>query len=170
MVLILLFERIAAGLEVNREDVMKMGRGGILTEPSRRPERRTVGRTQTSAGAKKIAAIVLAAGQSQRMGEQNKLLLKIEDQSVIQEVVNNLAQSEVDQIFVVTGHEEDRVRNELKDRQVTFIHNPEFAEWPQYIAAYGVVRFTSQFCGCACVSGRYAIRQKRSNRCTDQFL
>ena len=121
------FERIAAGLEVNREDVMNMGRGGILTEPSRRPERRTVGRTQTAAGAKKIAAIVLAAGQSQRMGEQNKLLLKIEDQSVIQEVVNNLEQSEVDQIFVVIGHEEERVRNELKDRQVTFIHNPEYA-------------------------------------------
>ena len=64
----------AAGLEVNREDVMNMGGGGILTEPSRRPERRTVARTQTAAGAKKIAAIVLAAGQSQRMGGTEQAL------------------------------------------------------------------------------------------------
>ena len=121
------FERLAAGLEVLPEHVMQMGSGGILIEPSRRPERRTAVINQEIHNSNRIAAVVLAAGQSQRMGRENKLFLKIGERSIIQEVIMNLNDSRVDQVFVVTGHEEERVRSELESLNATFIHNSEYA-------------------------------------------
>ena len=122
------FERLVAGLDVDAEEIMQMGVGGILTEPSRRLERRTAATTQTDESEKRIAAIVLAAGQSRRMGKQNKLFLPFENRSVIQQVVSNLEESKVSQIFVVTGHEEELVRAELEDSSVTFVSNPEYSK------------------------------------------
>ena len=122
------FERLAAGLEVLSEDIIKMGIGGIVPEPPKRPVRRTLVERQAAAtGEKKVAAIVLAAGQSSRMGDQNKLFLKVGERSMIQQVVANLTASSVNRIFVVTGHEREQVRAELQDEKVTFIHNREFA-------------------------------------------
>ena len=122
------FERLAAGLDVDADEIMKMGIGGILTEPSRRPERRTVAAADKVEEKGKIAAIVLAAGQSRRMGKQNKLFLKLGNQSVIQQVVANLKNSKVSDTFVVTGHEQELVEEELEGASVTFINNPEYAK------------------------------------------
>ena len=122
------FERLAAGLDVDAEEIMQMGVGGILTEPSRRPERRTATTTKSKDTEQKIAAIVLAAGQSRRMGRENKLFLPLEDRSVIQQVVANLEGSRVSQIFVVTGHEQEMVRKELDQASVTFVNNPEYSK------------------------------------------
>lgn len=122
------FERLAAGLEVRSEDIMQLGVGGIVPEPPKRPVRRTVVDSQETSDDIKIAAIVLAAGESSRMGERNKLFLKIGDCSMIQQVVANLSKSTVDRIFVVTGHDRERVRSELKDLSVTFVHNREYAQ------------------------------------------
>ncbi len=122
------FERLAAGLEVLPEHIMQMGVGGIVPEPPKRPVRRTVVNEINPSEKIKVAAIVLAAGQSTRMGEQNKLFLKIGERSMIQQVVANLTASKVERIFVVTGHERERVRNELRDLSVTFIHNRDYAE------------------------------------------
>ncbi len=121
------FERLAAGLEVRSEDIMQMGVGGIIPEPPKRPVRRTVADRSEAAGEAKIAAIVLAAGQSSRMGERNKLFLKVGKRSMLQQVVANLTNSKVDRVFVVTGHDRERVREELKDQPVTFVHNRDYA-------------------------------------------
>ncbi len=120
------FERLAAGLEILPEDVMKMGIGGILTEPSRRPERRTVVTSHPESGMKKVVAIVLAAGESTRMGNDNKLLLDVGGRSVIAQVVQNLVKSKVNRVLIVTGHESEQVRSELATYDVSFVQNPEF--------------------------------------------
>lgn len=124
----LVFERLAAGIEVLPSDIVEMGHGGIMLEPSKRPVRRTVEESLQISAERKIAAIVLAAGQSSRMGGHNKLFLRVGERSMIQQVVANLADSAVDRIFVVTGHERERVRNELKNQPVTFVHNREFSK------------------------------------------
>jgi molybdenum cofactor cytidylyltransferase len=69
------------------------------------------------------AAIVLAAGRSVRMGTQ-KLLLPIGDRPVITRIVEELLASPVDQIIVVVGAEEQRIREALNERAVTIIRNP----------------------------------------------
>jgi molybdenum cofactor cytidylyltransferase len=73
-----------------------------------------------------ICAIVLAAGQSERMGTQ-KLLLPWGGTTVIGHIVEQLLHSALDQVIVVTGHDQTLVGRELAERSVTFTHNPHYA-------------------------------------------
>jgi molybdenum cofactor cytidylyltransferase len=55
-----------------------------------------------------ISAIILAAGESKRMGEQ-KLLMKWGDSSVIEHVLRVFLQAGVDEIAVITGSHRDEI-------------------------------------------------------------
>lgn len=70
-----------------------------------------------------ITAIVLAAGLSRRMGKKNKLLLKIDAQTLIEKVVANVLQSKAEEVIVVLGHEAVKVQHILKDKSVKMIKN-----------------------------------------------
>ncbi len=75
-----------------------------------------------------IAAVVLAAGKSSRMG-RNKLLIPFADgRPIIVHVVDAALAAGLDPVVVVTGHEADKVRGVLADRAVCFAHNPRHAE------------------------------------------
>jgi len=107
-----------------------MGVGGVLADIPSRPLPRTLA-TQEAAGqprAPRIAALVLAAGQSRRMGTLNKLLIEIDGVPMVRGVVEMLRQYRADPIVVVTGHERERVAAALKDLSVTLVHNPNFAQ------------------------------------------
>jgi molybdenum cofactor cytidylyltransferase len=73
-----------------------------------------------------IAAIVLAAGTSSRMGKANKLLLDFRGKPLIRHTLEQLALSSVDKIWVVTGYEEEKVRKVLDGMDVEIVHNPRF--------------------------------------------
>src|SRR5262249_56530270 len=66
--------RLLAGLAVPREAIAGMGVGGFLMEIVPRPQPRD---EPVAADGRRIAAIVLAAGRSTRMGGPNKLLAEI---------------------------------------------------------------------------------------------
>jgi molybdenum cofactor cytidylyltransferase len=72
-----------------------------------------------------ICAIVLAAGESRRMGAQ-KLLLPFGSTTVIGHIVDQLLGSAVDQVIVVVGHEVDPIIQELADRPVEIVTNPDY--------------------------------------------
>jgi xanthine dehydrogenase accessory factor len=74
-----------------------------------------------------IAALVLAAGESRRLG-QPKLLLPLGPSSVIERVVDACLGSAAERVIVVLGAEADRVRARLGPRPVTFAFNPDFRE------------------------------------------
>lgn len=74
---------------------------------------------------KRIAAIVLAAGRSTRMGDDNKLLLKFNDKTMVNYVVEQLKESRASDIYVVTGNESEAIKKSIK-AQVKFVHNPNF--------------------------------------------
>jgi molybdenum cofactor cytidylyltransferase len=67
-----------------------------------------------------ISAVVLAAGQSRRMGTQ-KLLLPFQGQPLIARVVDELQRSPVDQVFVVVGEAGKPIRDALAGRRVRFV-------------------------------------------------
>lgn len=76
-----------------------------------------------------ICAIVLAAGESRRMGARarcQKLLLPFSGKTVITCVVDTLFNSVVDKVFVVTGRDGDMVAKELGARSVTIVNNPDY--------------------------------------------
>ncbi len=71
-----------------------------------------------------ICAIVLAAGQSRRMGRQ-KLLLPWGDGTMIGHVVAEISRSPVEQIFVVVGGDRDPIARALSEHRATLIMNPD---------------------------------------------
>ena len=72
-----------------------------------------------------VTAVVLAAGSSTRMG-RNKLLLELDGESLVRRAVR-AAQEAVDRVVVVLGHDEERVRAELRGLQCTMVVNPDHA-------------------------------------------
>ncbi len=72
-----------------------------------------------------ICAIVLAAGESRRMGSQ-KLLLPFGRTTVMGHVVDELLRSDLDAVYVVVGHEGNRISEELSRRSVTLVTNPDY--------------------------------------------
>ena len=74
-----------------------------------------------------IAAIVLAAGRSTRMGAANKLTADIGGEPMVRRVVRAVLSSAAAPVLVVTGHQADDVRAALAGFAVAFVHNPDFA-------------------------------------------
>lgn len=129
-------QRGIARLPVGHQEIMRMGPGGLLKEIPSRPMPRTRAKEgkappqahKAPARRPRIAALVLAGGQSRRMGELNKLLAEIDGRAMVRHVVDNVLQSAADPVVVVTGHEADRVRAALGGCPVTFAENPDFAD------------------------------------------
>jgi molybdenum cofactor cytidylyltransferase len=74
-----------------------------------------------------ICAILLAAGSSQRMGVQ-KLLLPFGGRSVIAHIADQLLASSVDRVYVVVGHQAERVGRELSGSRVTIVTNTQYED------------------------------------------
>ncbi|MBO6559136.1 MAG: molybdopterin-binding/glycosyltransferase family 2 protein [Nisaea sp.] len=124
-------QRICAGLEIRPEDIMRMGAGGLLKDVAHRPLPRASAKKTESAGKETsragITAIVLAAGQSTRMGAANKLLSLLDGKAMVRRVVETALASTAGRVLVVTGHEPDRIRAALAGLDVAYVHNPNFA-------------------------------------------
>ena len=74
----------------------------------------------------RIAAVVLAAGASTRMG-RNKLLLPIAGESVVRRAVRRAAAAVTGEVVVVVGHEADRVMAETARLRCRAVRNPAYA-------------------------------------------
>jgi molybdenum cofactor cytidylyltransferase len=123
--------RLLAGIVVTREDVMRMGAGGLLAEIPSRPLPRAEAAPATEAAApqrqSRIAALILAAGQSRRMGEVNKLLIDIDGKPMVRRVAETILAAPVTPVVAVLGHERDRVRAAFAGLKLRAIYNPDYA-------------------------------------------
>jgi molybdenum cofactor cytidylyltransferase len=126
-------QRLLADLPVGPREIMGMGVGGLLADIPSRPLPRALATREAGAPpmvprAPRIAALVLAAGQSRRMGTLNKLLIEIDGVPMVRRVVEMLCQSKADPIVVVTGHEHEKLAAALEGLAVTIVYNPDFAQ------------------------------------------
>jgi molybdenum cofactor cytidylyltransferase len=117
-------QRLTAGLEVTGRDIMGMGVGGLLGEIPSRPQPRD---GEPAPAPAKAAALVLAAGQSRRMGGPNKLLLDVAGKPMVRQVAEAALASRADPVVVVVGHQQHQVRQALRGLKVRFAHNPDYA-------------------------------------------
>lgn len=74
-----------------------------------------------------VAAIVLAAGRSTRMGGENKLLAPLGGRPIVRIVAEAALASSAAAVFAVTGHQREQVETALAGLGVTLVHNPDFA-------------------------------------------
>ena len=116
--------RLLCGLPVTARDITGMGVGGLLMEIVTRPQPRA----DVASAGRRIAAVVLAAGRSTRMGGPNKLLAEVGGKPMVRIAVEQALASKADPVIVVTGHQQERVRDALCGLPVSFVHNPDFAE------------------------------------------
>ena len=79
------------------------------------------------ADARRITAILLAAGLSKRLG-RNKLLLPLGDETVIRKTAKAVLASAASEAILVTGHEEAKVIQAVEGLNVRLTHNPRYAE------------------------------------------
>jgi molybdenum cofactor cytidylyltransferase len=116
--------RLLAGIKVTRAELMGMGVGGLLMEIVTRPQPRT--KTETE-GNRNVAAIILAAGRSTRMGGPNKLLAELSGKKLVRIATEQALASKASEVIVVTGHQADLVEQALSGLKVKFVRNPDFA-------------------------------------------
>src|SRR5277367_1955077 len=130
-------ERLVAGLPVGAAEIMRMGSGGLLAEIPSRPLPRAEAKPpapQEKPRGPRIGAVLLAAGQSRRMGGPNKMLAEIPGSSpgtgvpMVARVAQRLLASRARPIIAVLGNKADEVGQALGKLPVERVHNPDFAE------------------------------------------
>ena len=77
---------------------------------------------------KDIHAVLLAAGRSERMGRNNKLLLNVDGIPLVRKSAINILNSNVTSMTVVTGFDENKIVNALSGLNVNFVKNINFRE------------------------------------------
>lgn len=118
--------RLAAGLPMGRAEIAAMGVGGLLIEIPTRPQPRDEPPNEAPR-APRIAAVVLAAGMSSRMGS-NKLMAELNGKPLVRHAVEAALGSAACPVIVVTGNEDASTKAALSDLDVSFINNPNFAK------------------------------------------
>jgi molybdenum cofactor cytidylyltransferase len=117
--------RMLAGLPIKRSDITGFGVGGLLMEIVTRPQPRVA--EPAPADNAKVAAVVLAAGRSTRMGGPNKMLAQLGGKPLVRMVAEQALASKASPVIVVTGHQADEVEKALAGLNVTFVRNADFA-------------------------------------------
>ena len=124
-------QRLLAGLPLGRAEIMRMGVGGLIRSPLE-PEDEEEGEVDSvprlPAGTPNVAALVLAAGQSSRMGGSNKLLQEVDGVPMLLRAVNAALASKAVSVTVVLGHEAEKVESLLAGRGVNLVRNPDYAQ------------------------------------------
>jgi molybdenum cofactor cytidylyltransferase len=126
----LILERIMADIPVDSAHIMAMGVGGLLKEIPSRPLPRTAAaprQQRDTQSAPRYAAIILAAGQSRRMGTINKVLINVDGKPMARHAIDAARAAGADPVIVVTGHDADAVRRTLGG-DVAYVHNPDYAQ------------------------------------------
>ncbi|MBM3510258.1 MAG: 4-diphosphocytidyl-2C-methyl-D-erythritol kinase [Alphaproteobacteria bacterium] len=159
--------RILAGVPVAGADLARLGVGGLLKEIPGRPQPRE---PEPPPRAAKIAALVLAAGQSRRMGEANKLLADVAGTPMVRRTVQAIAGSRARPIVVVTGHQAEAVRAALAGLDVAITHNPRYAEGLSTSLAHGIRALPSGTDGAVvCLADMPEIRAEHIDRLIAAF-
>ncbi|ABI56915.1 nucleotidyltransferase family protein [Alkalilimnicola ehrlichii MLHE-1] len=91
-----------------------------------------------------MAAVLLAAGESRRMGPVNKLLLEVDGEPLVRRTARVLLEGGVGDLLVVLGHEAPRLQPLLSDLPLRTGLNPRYPEG----------QMSSVHCGLSALGGR----------------
>ena len=125
-------QRLLANIPVESVDIMRMGSGGLLKDIITRPLPRAKASQpdqsliRTNPDFEKIHAVILAGGQSKRMGTKNKLLVPINGKPMVALTAETIIASKASSVAAVTGFEHQKIQEAIKNSNIEFIHNKNF--------------------------------------------
>ena len=74
-----------------------------------------------------ISAILLAAGQSKRMNDENKLIKNIKGLPLIKHSIINILESSVDELIIITGYQSKKLEKTInKNKKIKIVFNNQF--------------------------------------------
>jgi len=92
-----------------------------------------------------VGAVVLMAGRSSRMEVGNKLLMPLEAGiSVAEQTLQSVVQAGYSPIVVVTGHDDDLLRERLKQFDVHWVYNAQYQDGMGTSIAKGIAAIEGQ--------------------------
>ena len=116
--------RLLANIPVTPQDITGMGVGGLLMEiPSRPQPREALAKKKI-----KVAALVLAAGQSRRSGASHKLRSTFDGVPLLRRTCATVLEAGFSKALAVLGFEQASLAAQLASLPVQTVHNPRFAE------------------------------------------
>ena len=86
----------------------------------------------------RIGAVLLAAGEGQRMGGVAKPLIRVQGVPLVTRQLAALNGAGVDEVVVVTGYARAAVEMEVRHRAVTLVHNDAYAAGQQRSVRVGL--------------------------------
>ena len=106
---------------ISNNDISDMGVGGLLKTINKRKM------SLTKDTKYKITNIILAAGQSKRMLNDNKLLIKINKKTMLATMITKSLNSSADNTVLVLGYQSDVIQEIIQDK-ITTIVNKDFTK------------------------------------------
>ena len=118
----------------------------------------------------RISAVLLAAGESRRMGEINKLEMDVNGVPLLRRTVSILLASQLQELVVVLGHQADKVRLLLEGLPVKIVLNDVYHEG-QMTSVHKGLKSLSQSCDgvMICLSDQPLIQSADINLIIEAF-
>ena len=171
----LLLRRVGADLSLSGREFADWGAGGLLKEQLGRPSPRSAPADAAAVSApsprREVAVVVLAAGQSRRMGRRNKLLEAVDGEPMVRHAVRAaVSAARGHPVVVVTGHEREAVEAALSGYHVAFAHNPDYGAGLSTSLARGVAALPPGIEGTiVCLADMPGVRAEHLERLRDAF-
>ena len=127
---------VLADVEMTRGEFADMAAGGLLMEIASRPLPRNIATKPQQPD--RLVGMVLAAGQSSRMGSENKLLVEFLGKPLVRHVTETMITAGIDELTIVIGYQADQVAAALADLPVHLLFNPDFAAGQGHSVAAGI--------------------------------
>ena len=140
-------QRLLAGLAPTREDIMRMGVGGLIRSPLEAEDEDDDGEAPPPsplATGPHIAALVLAAGRSSRMGADNKLLVEVAGVPMVLRAANAARASRASSVTAVVGHQADEVGAVLAATGSAIVTNPDYAQGMSTSLRHGIAALPAE--------------------------
>jgi len=118
----------------------------------------------------KVSAVLLAAGESRRMGEVNKLELMVNGIPMLRRTAATLMASKLQEIIVVLGHQAEKASAILEDLPLKFVYNKDYRNG-QMTSVYQGLSSLSQACDgvMICLSDQPLLQTDDVNVLIDAF-
>lgn len=118
-----------------------------------------------------VSAILLAAGESRRMGDVNKLTLPVRGVPLLRHMAGTLLGSDLHEVVVVTGHAQQTARKLLQGLPVMVVNNVRYREGQMTSVHRGLEALQAHCTGVmVCLSDQPLLLIEDLNRLIHTFL